>query len=193
MELKTISAQQFVNEMCKRPGTKIGSLFTRTPLKLKVGWERSGRNPVTVVREGRNSMVGVNYTNAVNNQRKREQGEDHEIFVAEQRRWGTRIMRDNGKPTPFVFHTKDGKDKLYMTITVRWEKHAKYEDSITGEPIDPSEFSDFTYARSKSHRQDVEKEVEPRDYTLTNIHGWLYGGTYHTIVHNNLLPTVPTE
>jgi len=193
MELKTISAQQFVNEMCKRSGVKIGSLFTRTPLKLKVGWERSGRNPVVVVREGRNSMVGVNYENAVNNQRKREQGEDHEQFVAESRRWGTRIMKDNGKPTPFVRHIKDGEEKLYMTITVRWEKNAKYEDSITGEPIDPIEFEEFTYSRSKSSRQNVEKQVEPRDYTLSNIHGWLYGGVYHTIVHNNHLPIVPTN
>ena len=191
MEIKTISAQQFVNEMCARTGTKIGSLFTRTPLKLKVGWVNSGNNPVTVVREGRNSMVGVNYERAVNRQREREHGENAEEFVAEPRCWGTRIMRENGTPTPFVRHTKDGEEKLYLTITVRWNKDAKFEDSITGEAIDASTFQEFSYAQSTSSRQDVENEVVPRDYTLTNIHGWLHNNTYYTIVHADNLPIIP--
>ena len=65
-KIATMSAQQFVNELCKRTGTKIGSLYTRTQLKLKVGWanlteERpNGRNPVICVREGRNCMIGLN-------------------------------------------------------------------------------------------------------------------------------------
>jgi len=193
MQIQTISAQQFVNEMCARTGTKIGSLFTRTPLRLKVGWERSGRNPVTVVREGRNSMVGINYEKAVNRQREREQGETAEEFVAEPRRWGQRIMRNDGNPTPFVRHVKDGVEKLYLTIAVRWQKEAKFEDRVTGEEIDSAEFQDFTYARSSSSRQGVEDEVIPRDYTLTNIHGWLHNGTYYTIVHNDDLPIVPVD
>jgi hypothetical protein len=38
----------------------------------------------------------------------------------------------------------------------------------------------------------VEDEVKPRDYMLTNIHGWKHGGAYYTIVHGEDLPTVPT-
>jgi hypothetical protein len=190
MKSQTISAQQFVNKMCKRSGTKIGSLFTRTPLKLKVEWERSGRNPVVVIREGRNSMVGINYAKAVNRQRVREQGEEAEEFIIEPRRWGTRIMREDGTPTPFVRHTKDGVEKLYLTIAVRWQKNAKFEDAVTGKSIDSAEFENFSYARSSSSRQGVENEIVPRDYTLSNIHGWLHNGTYYTVVHNGELPTV---
>ncbi len=193
MELKIISSQQFVNEMCSLQGITIGSLFTRTPLKLKVGWERSGRNPVIVIREGRNSIIGANYEQAVNDQRKFEHGENHEIFISESRSWGTRILKENGKPTPFVHHVKDGEEKLYMTIIVNWENNAKYEDSITGEPVDENEFTDFTYAKSNSSKQNVENTIKPRDYTLTNIHGWLHENMYYTIVHNNYLPTVPTN
>lgn len=185
MIIKIISAQQFVNEMCARTGTKIGSLFTRTQLKLKVGWARSGRNPVTVVREGRNSMVGINYEAAVNRRRISEQGETAETFFIEPRCWGTRIMRTDGKPTPFVRHVKDGVEKIYMTIAIRWNKEAEYEDSKTRESIDPNEFNEFAYARSSSSRQGVENEVLPRDYTLTNIHGWLHNGTRYTIVHGD--------
>ena len=198
MEIRTISAQQFVNEMCKRTGVKIGSLFTRTPLKLKVGWDQSGRNPVTVVREGRNSMVGINYEAAVNRRRLKEQGDSAEEFVAEPRRWGTRIMRRDGKPTPFVRHVKDGVEKLYLTIAVRWDKQAKFETIETDEngnenvvEIDPSVFNELSYASRKPSRQGVEDEIVPRDYTLTNVHGWLHRNTYYTIVHNNCLPAVP--
>ena len=193
MRVQTISAQQFVNEMCARTGTKIGALFTRTPLKLKAGWARAGRNPVICVREGRNSMVGIDYQAAVNRQRVREHGEEAEEFVAEPRRWGQRIMREDGSPTPFVSHTKDGEDRLYMTIAVRWNLDATFEDSVTGEEIAEEDFAEFQPARSRSSRQGVEDEVVPRDYTLTNIHGWLHNGTYYTIVHGDTLPTVPTE
>jgi len=191
MNIQTISAQQFVNEMCERTGTKIGSLFTRTPLKLKVGWVRSNHNPITVVREGRNSMVGINYAAAVNRQRQREQGDAAEEFIAKPRRWGTRIMREDGNPTPFIHHTKDDVELLYLTIAVRWEKSAKFEDSITGEEIQPEKFAEFAYAQSSSSGQGVEHEIKPRDYTLTNIHGWLHNGTYYTIVHGEDLPNVP--
>ena len=200
MNIATMSAQQFVNEMCRRSGLKIGSLYTRTPLKLKVGWAKSGRNPIIVVREGRNSMVGLNYEAAVNRQRVREQGETAEPFVVAPRQWGERLMRTDGSPTPFVTHVKDGVQKLYLTIAVRWEKNAKYEtidrDPETGNDIvreiDPSKFREYAPAgRFNSGRQGVEDAIESRDYTLGNICGWLHGGTYYSIVHSDILPTVP--
>ena len=206
MNIATMSAQQFVNEMCKRTGTKIGSLYTRTVLPLKVGWanpteERpDGRNPVICVREGRNSMIGLNYQRAVNRQRVREQGDAAEEFVAAPRQWGTRIMREDGTPTPFVRHTKRGQtqEKLYLTIAVRWEKAAKFEttqldenDELQVVQLNESDFNEYSYASRPSSRQGVDKEIRPFDYTLENVHGWLHNGTYYTIVHNNSMPNVP--
>lgn len=193
METQTITSQEFVNKISSLEGIKTNSFFTKTPLKLKKGWQQSGRNPIIVDREGRVSMIGVNYEKAVNDQRKSEYGDNAEPFVAESRVWGQRIMKNDGTPTPFVKHTKDGQEKLYLTIVIGWKKEAKFYDSITNELVDKSEFQEYLYAKSSSSRQNVEDEIKPRDYTLENIYGWQCNNIFYKIIHSDTNPVIPID
>lgn len=123
-----------------------------------------------------NGMLGVNYANAVNNQRERE-GLDRD-FVAAKRQWGVSV-----KGFPFVVH----KDKSYLEImvlsvlglevgidpetgeTVKLDAKPVYFDNETGAIIPTELVKPFLPAKSKSNRQGTEKEIVWRTYGLASL------------------------
>lgn len=123
-----------------------------------------------------NGMVNWSYSNAVNNQRSREEKEMD--FEAKPRKWGERM-----KGLPFVVHvTKDGKVKLYLEMKVERSLEHWYENT-DGDRIESARIRPFL-RKSSSTRQGLDKEVILRDYDLSNILSIAYGGETYIIEDN---------
>ena len=125
-----------------------------------------------------NGLLNWSYENAVNNQRCREavDGEPAPHFDSHARAWGVRVIRENGTLTPFVSHN----GALYVELKI--QKSLDHEYDVAGEPINTVVIHGLLEpAKSDSGRQEVERPVILRDYTLTNITAITIDGVEYTI------------
>lgn len=150
--MKIINQKKLMELVRERPGTQIATIISKTEHALKKSWKGPKIFKVSQV----NGMLGYDYENSVNLQREREGKEAN--FEAESRRWGIRLDRY------FVEH----KGKYYLTIKVQGTSSPTYYDQ-DGNEVDRKSFQDHEYARSSSSRQEVEKQVIHREYSLDNI------------------------
>lgn len=133
-------------------GTTFCTIETETEPKLKGGKKcpYAGVKKISKV----NGAIGFIYENAVNNQRVREGSEAD--FESEPRAWGHRISG-----TPLVEH----KGKFYIEVKVEKTEKPLYilnGNFISNEDIKP-------YLPETTSRQELDKEVILRDYSLDNI------------------------
>lgn len=163
----TITMQQFVDLILNRKGAQIVTLTTATEPKLKRTNPFGTVTKISVV----NGVINYNYQNAVNRQREREDKETD--FVSQPRTWGQKIPH-----TPFVEHN----GKYYLTIKVEKCQSPTYVDS-TGHEINPDDLRPHMYAQSSSSRQDLDKEIITRDYSLSNVTMATLSGVNYQIIN----------
>jgi hypothetical protein len=161
-----ILVEQLVEMLVKNKGAKIVTLYTETQPKMK-----KTNNPyLGVIKKSRiNGVVNFNYENSVNRQRVREDSTPD--FKAEERKWGKRI---NG--TPVVEH----KGKYYLEVKVERTLDTKYE--LNNEEVSYESLKPFFYERSTG-RQELEKEVILRDFSLDNLKALKYNGQMYEVVN----------
>lgn len=169
MDGTEVSQSELMNIILERKGTTIISFTSITEPKLKKTCPFQGVRKHSYV----NGMIGYNYQNSVNLQREREGKESD--FQAEARAWGERLTID-GKPTPFVEH----KGNHYLTVKVeRAVQKPRYFDA-SGNEIPASELEPYFYAQGQS-RQELDKEVIPRDYKLESLVAIRLGGVRYEL------------
>lgn len=170
-------------------GATFVTIVARTvPKLLKTGNPYLGCTKVARV----NGMINWVYANSVNNQRKREStpvDKAGEVipFVPEARRWGQRRFIDSEgnaiydsvaavRLSPFVDH----KGIVYLELKV--ERSIEYSYELNGEVITAEQIKPFLPKRKEGRRQQVEKTVILRDYTLSNIEEISVNGEHYELV-----------
>ena len=125
-----------------------------------------------------NGMIGWNYSNAVSNQRARE---DHPepAFEAQPRKWGERIAG-----SPLVKH----KDSLYLELKVERSVETPLyylDDELLDEDDNEqgaknklivADIKSWIKVSTQAATQETEKEIILRDYKLSNIISIRCGG-----------------
>lgn len=169
----------------RRKGAQIVTISSQT-IPTFVGGKSCPLNGRVTKVSKVNGMVNWNYTNSVNNQRMREespQDKDGNIqgFVAEQRKWGTRLHNK-----PYVIHSKDGKGKVYLELKV--ERSLGHVYFLDGKELTEDEAKNQIHPhlreRKEGERQEVEKPVILRDYSLSNINQITLGGIIYNLEIN---------
>jgi hypothetical protein len=133
------------------------------------------KNPMygrVMKRTHRQCMIGFIYANSVNNQLERE-GLDAD-FVAEPRKWGTRIAG-----TPLVEH----KGKLHLECKV--DRLIQEQYYLDGQEVDKSVVEPYLVERDDVSRQGVEKQVILIDPLLTNIEQLRMFGDIYDVVQED--------
>ena len=153
-------------------GATFATLITDTDPRLK----KTG-NPLGTVRKVSrvNVTLGFQYAAAVNRQRTREGSEAD--FVAEARQWGTRI------PGTFLV---ENKGKLYLETKVERSLGHAYVDS-KGRQLTDEEVAPYLPARGES-RQEVDREIIVRDYSLDSIRSISCKGETYLVMHDVTVP-----
>jgi hypothetical protein len=113
-------------------------------------------------------MIGFRYQNSVNNQRERE-GKDTD-FVAMPRKWGVHI-----DGTPLIEHN----GKYYLECKVERVIESNY--LLDGELADDEVIEPYLAERSKSSRQNLDREVIPITPSLENIEVLVMNGETYMI------------
>lgn len=130
-------------------------------------------------RKVQNVNINFIYANAVNNQRKREAGEDEEApetFVPHARKWGQRIQVD-GKNTPLIEH----KGNVYLEAKPNGKPQSE-EFFCDGLPIKKEDIALYLKEKSSNkEHQGVEKEIFIMDYNLANICEIKMNGNHYII------------
>lgn len=156
--MQTLTLAEFRDTLMNLRGAKPVSLVSVTVPKLRAG------NPFGPLRKRSytNGMINWSYQNAVNKQRDRE--EIAEPFIAEPRKWGERIIRADGTLTPLVQH----KGKYYIEMKIEKSLDHTYQDS-EGNTIENKLVDVWLPEKKDGGRQEVERPVILRDYSLENI------------------------
>jgi hypothetical protein len=147
--MQTLTKQEALNTLMNVKGTTFMSIETTTIPKLKAKNPFKDLKKVSLI----SGAIGFNYENSVNNQREREGLENN--FESKPRAWGHRI--DN---TPVVEH----KGKHYLEVKVQSSKSEYFDGDLR---IDVDKIKPWMY--SNSSRQELNKEVIVRDYSLDSI------------------------
>lgn len=160
--MKTLTRQELVNKINSVTGTTFVTVETETIPSVKKG------SPVLIKRSRVNGLIGGNYTNSVNYQRIREESEPN--FVAAKRVWGENV-------NSFLVKLKD---KFYLKLKV--EKCETPEYFSNGVRIDNTVAQTFLSKKSESSRQELDKNVIIRNYTVDNIRKITMCGESYDIV-----------
>lgn len=115
-----------------------------------------------------NGAINWNYTNAVNNRRRREGVTPN--FTAEPRVWGVRLPG-----LPFVEY----KGKLYLELKV--ERSVEYVYLVDGKITPKEKVTPYLIQSTGNPRQDLIKEVMLRDYALETIEQIKVGGRVYDV------------
>jgi hypothetical protein len=167
--MKVISKDNLVTLLLSIKGATFATICTDTDARLK----KTG-NPYGQVRKLSrvNVCLGFQYKNAVNRQRLREGSEGD--FEAEPRQWGRRVPG-----TMFVEHN----DKLYLETKVEKSLNHTYF-AADGTMLTEEQVAPYLPARSKSSRQETEKEILVRDYALDSIRSLSFGSEVYLLLHD---------
>jgi hypothetical protein len=168
---KFISTQQLVDGLRAQRGARPVTIEARTkPATCKHAADGrvnpfTGLIKVSVV----NGIANWHYEPAVNRQRERE-GKPVD-FEALPRKWGNRE-----KGSPLVEH----KGKLYLELKV--EKSLGHRYFENGVEVPAEEVEPFLRPASKS-RQEVDREIILRDYSITSIEAATINGERYKVIH----------
>jgi len=150
-----------------------GATFATIIAETDAGLKKTG-NPFGPVRKVSrvNVCLGFQYESAVNRQRTREGTEAD--FQSAPRQWGTRIPG-----SMLVEH----KGKLYLETKVEKSLGYVFLDA-NGKELTAEEVAPFLPARSKSTRQETEKEILVRDYALESLRSLSMGGEQYVMLQD---------
>lgn len=167
--MKALTTTALVATLAMVKGATFATLITETDARLK----KTG-NPFGPVRKVSrvNVCLGFQYESAVNRQRTREGSEAD--FEAKPRQWGTRQAG-----TMLVEH----KGKLYLETKVERSLGYTYMDA-NGTELTPEEVAPYLPARTESTRQETEKEIVVRDYSLDSIRSISFGGEQYVMLQD---------
>lgn len=169
----TLTTRQLVDWLFEFRGAKPASVTTETQVEMrKTGNPFAGRVTKICVAH---VFVNFNYANSVNTQRRKEaerEGTEAEVFAPDERKWGTRIRREDQTLTPLVRHVKDGEERFYLECRfLKSEPRVVYRlDRISD--IDKAEFEEFLPGRSSGAEHQglsQDNEVIMRDYNVGGI------------------------
>lgn len=179
--MQSITQDQFVEMMLGRRGAFFATINTITEPKM-----RKKDNPYfgTMKHSVVNGQLNWIYENAVNNQRYRESqpmddAGEIEHFTPESRRWGTRIRREDNTYTPLVIHEK--KDETFYYLEMKVLKSLSHKYVFQNEEIDSELIRPFLYERNEGARQEVDKPVILRDYSVASITSIMMDGTQYVL------------
>lgn len=178
--MKLINRTELLNLLFSVKGAKIVTITTKTTPRLIGGKScpYNGVEKIAVV----NGVINYSYENAVNNQRTRE-GKEQD-FQSQARAWGKQLFTDNTNSRtqkrliPFVIKKWNNdvisqdefasipQNEIYLNIKV--ERSLDYKYMLNGVEVDKSEVNGYL-PRPTSNTQDLDKEVMPRNYLITNI------------------------
>lgn len=136
-----------------KKGNEFVTILTKTEAKVR----KTGNPFGTVYKVCKmNVCVGFSYENSINLQRSREEMEAD--FVAQPRKWGTRLDSK----------TVEHKGKHYLTFKPEKVLMMRYEDS-TGKEISDEEIKPFLFEKPENKTQGTEKEIIYRDVSYDNL------------------------
>lgn len=114
-----------------------------------------------------NGTIGAIYENGVLKRRTAEG--NMEPWSAEARKWGERVLREDGGVTGLVEYKKEGEDQPRRYLEVFVNKSIEHEYRFNGEVIDGDVLHPFFPKRKEGSRQGLDKPIIVRDYSLENI------------------------
>jgi len=172
-----LNRAEMIAKMYQLKGCKFAMLFLNTDARLlrKSKYDKTDKNTYEKGQVRKISymsiMAGAEYENVVNNQRIRE---NHpEYFEAAEKVWGRRL---NGSKTVMEHVNKDKEYNLYFQVIIptKINPHAPktkrfFIDNTTGEKIDTKTIECFMPKKSKSKRQETEKEILFRTPKVENV------------------------
>lgn len=156
-------------------GVTIATIFTETePELLKTGnpyWDKPNQRWLVKKRAHTRIAIGGTYSGSVNTRRFKESqaGTVPTTFESGGRRWGQRLKglgsaRRRGKRASIVEY----EGRLYLDVQRLQVLSVTYV-GIDNVEIPATAIAPFIKQRGKSTTQDLEKEVDWRDYALTNV------------------------
>ena len=150
--MKKITTAEMIEMVRNQSGCTFATIKTNTDPKAKKFC------PFATVRKVShlNVMIGFDYSNAVNNQRTREEIETE--FKSAPRRWGERID----------LKTVGHKGKVYLTTATLNHYSTEYQDE-KGNEIPSDLIAPHLPKKSTSSRQETEKKIIYRDFDASNV------------------------
>lgn len=113
-----------------------------------------------------NGMGGAwNYEDGVN--RLRDKEDKPMDFTAFPRKWGQRVLHDDGRLTGLVQHEKDGVTKWYVEMRVL--RSLQHEYRFNGAVLDSALIHPFLRQKQEGSRQELDRPLILRDYSVANI------------------------
>ena len=169
VDMKALTQAALVAVLAEVKGATFATLITETDSRC-----RKTGNPYGNVRKVSrvNVTLGFQYAAAVNRQRTREGAEAD--FEAAPRQWGVRLPG-----TMLVEH----KGKQYLETKVERSLGHQYF-SETGQALTDAQVAPFLPVRSGPGRQDVEKEIMVRDYSLDSIRSLAFKGEQYVMLQD---------
>ena len=164
--MNAITKQSLLALLAEVKGATFATLVTKTDARLR----KTGNPFGNVEKVSRvNVCLGFQYEAAVNRQRTREGTEAD--FEAAPRQWGERI-------SPMLV---EHKGRIYLETKVEKSLGCTYLGS-NGQEISSEQVASFLPARKPSARQETEKEILVRDYSLDSILSLSFRGEEYVIL-----------
>ena len=179
MVVKFSDSQDLVNEMMNFKGSSACSLEMTTKLKTNKKSRTNKELLFTDVFQGdvyktytECGNIGIDYSNAVNNQRKREDIEEH--FESQSLPWGEWV-----KPNLLIKHKDEFYLRMYSGMNTNGitEVIYHYEDGKELTEAEIALLKDFLPPpKAKSQTQGIEKEVKPKAIKINGLNKITVGG-----------------
>jgi len=150
--MKKITTAKMIEMIRSQKGCSFATIKTNTDPKVKKSCPFASVRKLSHL----NVMIGFDYSNAVNNQRTREEVETE--FKSAPRRWGERVD----------LKTVAHKGKIYLTTATLNHYSTTYKDGV-GNEIPKEMLEAHLPKKSSSSRQGVEKTVIYRDFDASNV------------------------
>jgi len=188
--MKTLNLEQLQEKLMGLKGAPFATILARTTPQFVGGKQcpmiQRGVRKLALV----NVMIGSwSYENAVNNERLREgKPADEtgavEYFTPLERSWGKQLHNEAAKLVGIIRHEKTDKKTKVITVhyylKTRIIKSLKYNYyDADGNHVPKAEAEKYLPKRTEGRRQQVDKPVRERDYTMQNIKTiWMEGEAY---------------
>ena len=161
--MKKITTAQMIEMVRTQKGCTFATIEANTDPKAKASCPFEKVEKISRL----NVMIGFDYSNAVNNQRSREEIETE--FKSAPRRWGERVD----------LKTVEHKGNTYLTTATLNHYSTVYK--ADGEVIDADAIAQHLPKKSTSSRQGTEKKIVYRDFKASSIKEITMGGETYEV------------
>jgi hypothetical protein len=181
--MPTLTHSEFVDRVYNKKGSYFATIVAETvpPMNKTDNDYYGGVTKIARV----NGTIGAIYENGVLKRRAAEGV--LEDWSAEPRKWGERVLREDGGVTGLVEYKKDGEDEPRRYLEVFVNKSIEHEYRFNGEAIDAGLVHPFLRKSNNEGRQGVKKPIIVRDYSIGNIVQVTMDGTTYDLVPDPVL------